>query len=588
METLLWTQLTPHAVPLFAVGVLLFVLGAAILAREGLSEVSAAFFFLTACASIWLVSMSLVIGSRTEAVATAWTRIEHAGVCFIPSAVYLFTLAVVKRLRRFRRSAFASLVVSAVFYTALLAGAPFLAGVWRYSWGYYPRYGILSFVFLAYFAALLGGSLRLYWIAFRESRIVVHKKRLRAFLAAFSLGYLASIDFLPAYGVPVYPLGFTAAFAFLVITALAIWRYHLVDITPAFAARKIMDGMRDALFVLDPDGNLRLVNEAACRLLKKNESDLAGKPVRTAFDPLVTPEAFAALLSAGDLADYEITFEADGEMRRLLVSASTIGDPAGHAVAALLIARDVTERKKLESRFAQFQQVETLTTLAGAIARELNSELLPLLKKIDEAMHACESSHAAYRPLSEAAHSAQKATDTLRRLLNFSRYETNARNDVHPDQVLRELQGVLPDLLPISILTDVSWEGGLWSVHANKADLESAVMNLITNARDAMPRGGRLILRAKNLVLDDKSVKNGHVPGPYVAISVRDTGDGIAPDLIQRIFEPFFTTKRNGPGSGLGLSTVQNILRDLKGWVDVQSEPGKGTTFELFFPAVSG
>ncbi len=341
--------LNPYAVPTLAVGIMTAVLGVIVLIRERGTFVSVAFWLMTWIGAFWLLSYVGVYSAHQESLALWWAKVENLAVVFIPSAVYLFTLTVLGRLPQHAVSAGASLLLSGLFCLGVAFTDQFVAGVYHYPWGYYAKYGPLSIPFLGFFVGLMVASLRLYWLEYRNSPAGKRKRRLGEFLYGFCIAYLGSVDFLPAYGIPIYPLGYLPVFAFNVMVARAIWRYRLVDITPAFAAKQILRTMADALLVLDREGVVRVVNQAACHLFDRLEAEWVGRPIWMISPSLLPEEKLEALIRTKVVQSYETTCSVkEGQEMTVEVSASSIRDRDDQAVGIVCIARDITRRKRAE------------------------------------------------------------------------------------------------------------------------------------------------------------------------------------------------------------------------------------------------
>ena len=337
------------AVPPLLVMLLVAILGCSVLVRERGSFTSVTFSLLAFVGSLWLGSYVGIYTARYDAVALWWAKIENVAVAFIPTLVYLFTLAVVQRLREFRSAIWGCVTCSTIFAWGILTTDGFVAGLYRYPWGAFARYGPLSWPFLIGFLGLMGASLRLFAVACARARSHAARRRFQLLLYAFGVGSLASVDYLPAFGLPVYPAGYVPVCIFLVITAYVIWRYRLVDINPAFAAHQVMTTMADALVVVDCEGMIRMVNEAACRLFEHPKGELIGHHISTIHRRFFGSRGVTAVIRSGVVERYEAEYPTkDRGTVSLDISLSTICDRTGQPVGIVCIARDLTERKRAE------------------------------------------------------------------------------------------------------------------------------------------------------------------------------------------------------------------------------------------------
>ena len=254
------------------------------------------------------------------------------------------------------------------------------------------------------------------------------------------------------------------------------------------------------------------------------------------------------------------------------------------------IAEDVTDRRALEDQFRQAQKMEAVGRLAGGVAHDFNNLLMVIsgyaeviLTQIDPTS----SLHEKGRAIQLAA---DRATTLTRQLLAFSRKQLLELKVVDVNAIVQDMERLLRPLIGenIELITMLAPEAA--HTRADAGQLEQVIMNLVVNAKDAMPAGGRLTLRTENTTVDDNHRRGQHFirPGRYVMLQVSDTGTGMDRETQSRIFEPFFTTKEKGKGTGLGLSTVYGIVKQSGGYVMVQSELGHGTSFQIYLPLVDG
>jgi PAS domain S-box-containing protein len=302
----------------------------------------------------------------------------------------------------------------------------------------------------------------------------------------------------------------------------------------------------------------------------------------------ITASLDQALAGAAKIWDEEYRFRLrDGTYAEVRDRSQIIRDETGRAIRMVGGMSDLTEQKKLEAQYLRAQRMESIGTLAGGIAHDLNNVLTPVLLSIGMLRENLGQDREGIQILETIESSAQRGASLVRQVLSFARGFGGERSLVDLRRLLIEIERIMQETFPRSIRLSVVRPSVLWLAPGDATQLHQVLMNLALNARDAMPQGGRLSLSVENLALDRSSAGIDGEPrsGPHVLIKVSDTGHGIAPDIRDRIFEPFFTTKEVGQGTGLGLSTVHAIVKSHGGFVNVQSEPGHGTTFTVGLPA---
>jgi PAS domain S-box-containing protein len=285
-------------------------------------------------------------------------------------------------------------------------------------------------------------------------------------------------------------------------------------------------------------------------------------------------------------AEYRIVRK-DGAIIWVSDTAVVVSGSDSHPVMEGIIV-DITERKLLENQLQQSRRMEAVGRLAGGIAHDFNN-LLTIIKGYAElALQRNGSSPELRADVQQVENAAERATALVRQLLAFSRRQVLQPKIIDLNAIVLGLDKLLGRLMGEHIEMVTCCSANVGNVKADPAQIEQVIMNLVVNARDAMPKGGRLTVETSNVELDATYARD-HVtvkPGPYVMLAVSDTGIGMSPETVAHIFEPFFTTKESGQGTGLGLSTVYGIVKQSGGYIWVYSEPGKGTTFKVYLPRV--
>lgn len=314
------------------------------------------------------------------------------------------------------------------------------------------------------------------------------------------------------------------------------------------------------------------------------------------------PRSFLAAIHPEDrpkvAADYELknsgqpfqheyrVVRPDGSIRWVWDRAYPVKEPDGTVHRYVGVAQDITERKTLEMQLLRAQRLESIGTLSAGVAHDLNNILAPILMSA-QLLELSITDEEQKQFLATIQASAKRGANVVNQVLTFARGAEGERVPFQPRHLLKEMKGIVQETFPKDIGLELSIARDLWSIIGNPTHLHQVLLNLCVNARDAMPEGGQLTISAENRhVSRPVGLFSNAKPGPYVLIQVSDTGQGIPTGIMDKIFEPFFTTKEPGKGTGLGLSTVLGIVRSHGGMIDLQSELGRGSTFQIYLPAV--
>ena len=350
--------------------------------------------------------------------------------------------------------------------------------------------------------------------------------------------------------------------------------------------RELFENANDLVYVHDLSGKFLAVNKASLRITGYTKEEV----LKLTLSQLVAPECvelaqgmIARHLAGEPASTYEVSAAAKSGARLELELSTHLVFRNGTPVAVEGIARDVTERKRLEEQLRHSQKMEAIGRLAGGLAHDLNN-LLTVVGAYSQMI--CDET--ATSPMlkgyaEEILAATERAGALTTRLLAFSRRQMLQPQVLNLNQLTMSMDNMLRRLIGEDIQLRTVFESRIDPIKADPGQIEQVIMNLTVNARDAMPRGGRLTLATANAEVT-QLVPGGPAPGTYVKLAVSDTGVGMSPEVVSHIFEPFFTTKGPGKGTGLGLSTVYGIVKQSGGEITVTSAPGEGTTFTIYFP----
>jgi two-component system, cell cycle sensor histidine kinase and response regulator CckA len=355
--------------------------------------------------------------------------------------------------------------------------------------------------------------------------------------------------------------------------------------------RVISENAADMIAVVDAQGN-RIYNSPSYeRVLGFSAEDLKNTSAVEQIHPddrqrVLDAAAEARREGVGRRIEYRMRHK-DGTWRFLESTASVVENSRGEVEKLIIVNRDITGRRQLEEQFRQAQKMEAVGRLSGGIAHDFNNLLGVIIGYSEVLQDRLPRTDPLCVSVDEILKAGKRAASLTRQLLAFSRQQVLDPRPLNLNSVVVDMERMLRRLIGEDIELATVLDPALGTIKADQGQLEQVIMNLIVNARDAMPEGGKLLIETRNLQIDQEFVRKYPYPvqqGPYICLTVTDSGTGMDAERQARIFEPFFTTKEKGKGTGLGLATVYGVVKQSGGYIDVRSALGQGTTFDIYLP----
>ena len=384
-----------------------------------------------------------------------------------------------------------------------------------------------------------------------------------------------------------------------VIDERPMFTAYLRDITERKAAERlnselaaVVANSNDAMIACTLDGTITGWNLGAERIYGYASEEIIGRSLEELIPPERLdefPQTLNMVKGGQSLANYEsVRLRKDGKKISVSLTDSPILGDGGRITGLSSIARDITERKRLEEELLQAQKMDAVGRLAGGIAHDFNNILTAILGYSDLIIGQTDERQWMYKHLTEIRKAADFAASLTHQLLAFSRRQPLFLRVFNLNDSVRSLQKMLQRVIGENIAIKTQFKAEIGRLKADPSQLEQVLLNLCVNARDAMPRGGSITIQTEDVtyIFDETSAVNEMPAGEYVKLTVTDTGHGMTPEVCRHIFEPFFTTKEQGQGTGLGLATCYGIVKQSGGYIAVESVVGEGTTFAIYLPRV--
>ena len=355
---------------------------------------------------------------------------------------------------------------------------------------------------------------------------------------------------------------------------------------------ELLDQTQDAVVQIDRQGHVTFWSAGAARMFGWLSEEAQGQPAANLLFPQsgqLPLDALTSVVQEGYWTGELTTHRRDGREIILMTRWSAVTRSEDGARSTLLIATDITEQRQAERRYLRAQRMETIGMLASGVAHDLNNMLTPIGIGLEILRQEIQNP-ALTEVLNMMNSSVERGAALVKQVLSLAREGSGAASLVQPKHILREVASIARETFPKNITVRTDYPAALRTIAGDPTELTQVLLNLCVNARDAMPQGGTLTLAARDLPAEEATRLHPHQTTSgeseyYVLLEVTDTGTGIPPELRERIFEPFFTTKPQGKGTGLGLATVVSIVNKRGGFIALDSEVGRGTTFRLYFPA---
>jgi PAS domain S-box-containing protein len=575
-----------YAVPWIVVAFALFTLAAVIFRRQRASRVAVLFCVMIVFVAAWFSSFAALLLAADESVASSWARIALAAVCFLPASVYDFTATALRLSVKRKRLVIASWSLSGVFALITLFSGAIVRTVTPHAWGFYPRAGWLFIPFLLFFFSILGVQLAEYAGEYRRTPDRVRRKRIGKLIVSFVVVYLSVVDFIPMFGINQPPLGYLPVIAFVLTAWRSIRRHRFTAITAARAAREILQTMADALFVIDADGRIRVINDAVGTLFGYTDVELLGKSIDTLEkidgDRTIS-RTLRELSRRGAIRDQERIFRArDGHAIDVSVSISPVAEGEVQQ-GAVVIARDIRERKRAEDEMRSFtKRLQQSNRELEDFAYVASHDLQEPLRKIQAFADLLKTKHGASVPpqardyLDRMQSAAKRMQVLINDLLSFSRVTTKAKPFV-PVSLGEIARDVAKDLEVRTHETGGAIViGDLPTIDADPLQMRQLLQNLTANALKFHREDVAPVVEIAASIGNDGLCR----------LTVSDNGIGFEEKYAERIFTMFerLHGRAKYEGTGIGLAICRKIAQRHGGDIEARSTLGEGAAFTVTIP----
>lgn len=356
-----------------------------------------------------------------------------------------------------------------------------------------------------------------------------------------------------------------------------------------------LDSIGDAVITTDAEGCVTRMNPVAEELTAWKTSEAHGHPLLDVFkiinaqsrEPVSNPvEKVLASRKIVGLANHTVLISKNNTEYQIADSAAPIIDKTGKVLGVILVFRDVTQQYQVEEALRRSQKMDAIGQLSGGIAHDFNNQLSVIIGYLDFLNSEFSETDKPYKWVQTATKATLRCIDLTSQLLSFSRRQAVDKSIIDLNTVFEELQSMIARSVTAEIDVQYFLAENLWLAETNVGEFQDSIINLVINARDAMPHGGKIVIETRNKFIDNDLIDAHSVVkrGEYIEIIVSDTGTGMDKDILERIFEPFYTTKPDGKGTGLGMAMVYGFIKRYEGYINIYSEPALGTTMRIYLP----
>ena len=593
-----------YFIPVAIAAIFVFVFGISVFIKERASFVGWLFLVYVSSLFFWFFGITFVYLSSTQEVAIYWSIFSNTSVVFIPPTFFLFSVFILNQYSKQKLFVIFSWAIPIVMLVLADISKEYIVGLHKYYWGYYIAYGKVSLIFLALFTVVLAKTLYMYWRTYRTAPDgSALKKRSGLLFIGFSVGTIAAVDFLPGYGVEMYPIGFVFIMLLIAFSTYVVWHHKFVDITPEIASSMILEAMNESLVVLDTDNIVRVTNNSACQLLGINKDDLLNKNIKAAIPQIDFFRLNALLMSEKEISGHRIDVElVNGVTRNLEISARMLFDKARNPIGYLYVMHDVTvqyqaeqllQRGKEELENLVEERTENLahalelaqqasvakSEFVSTVSHELRTPLTSIVGSLGLVLSGKlgEVSDRGKELLSVAERNANRLSRLINDILDIQKIESGRMEFHFANLELNGLlQQALESTLPFAVENQVSIKTSLLDqdvfLEVDPDRLTQVISNLLSNAIKFSPMESVVELK-----LEETSDK--------ICIHVSDRGPGIPLEYRDKIFEKFTqvdsSDTRRHSGTGLGLNISQAIVEKLGGKIYVKENNGGGSVFSV-------